>query len=64
MCIEGVQNIKGGIRCDFDCALASCCKEVKIGGRGRGNVVGEGGCVGLDGLGVGVECRVGCSAFS
>ena len=64
MRVEGVQGIKGGIRHDLDRAFACCRKEVEVEGRGRGNVVRKGGRVGLDGLGPGVECRVGCSAFS
>lgn len=53
--VEGVSHREGGVGEDLDGAVARRDEEVEVrGGRGR-NVVGEGGCVGLDGLGVRIQ---------
>lgn len=52
MCVEGVQDLEGGVGHNLDAAFACGCEEVQIGGGGCGDVMGEGGCVCLDGLGV------------
>lgn len=58
--VEGVEDVEGGVGEDLDGAFAGCGKEVEVGGGGGiGDVVGEGGCVCLDGLGVGFEGFVG-----
>ena len=52
MGVEGVEDVEGRVRDNLDGAFAGCGEEVEVGGGGGGDVVREGGCVCLDGLGV------------
>lgn len=52
MCVESVGDVKGGVIHDFDGAFACCSEEVEVWGVVGCDVVGEGGGVCLDGLGV------------
>lgn len=64
VCVEGVEDVEGWVGHDLDCAFAGRCEEVEVRGCRSGDVMGEGGCVCLDRLRVGVEGSVGCSAFA
>lgn len=55
MCVEGMQGVEGGVGHDFYGAFACCREEVEVGGFRGGEVMGEGCCVGLHGLRVGLE---------
>lgn len=62
--MEGVEDVEGWVGHDFDRAFAGRCEEVEVWGGERGDVVGEGGSVRLDGLGMRFEGCVGCLAVS
>lgn len=52
VCVESVGDVEGGVLHDFDGAFACCCEEVEVWGVVGCDVVGEGGGICLDGLGV------------